>query len=119
MPPLAPPPRPPQMMHNKYLGEGVGGVGGGGGGNVCMKTWMAVYEKGLFDISGDKSFLRGGGGKCTLLPPPLNEILLLDFYMYIHHRHRYCGLCSRRNRIPYMASENSSMAGAGDPGLNQ
>ena len=32
MPPLAPPPRPPQMMHNKYLGEGVGGVGGGGGG---------------------------------------------------------------------------------------
>ena len=33
-----------------------------------MKTHLAVYEDGLFDLRGGKVFLRGG--KCPLSPPP-------------------------------------------------
>ena len=54
------------------------GKGGGGelhihvrkilGGN--MKTHVAVYEEGLLDLMGGKTFLRGGGQMPSLAPPP-------------------------------------------------
>ena len=46
-----------------------------------MKTHLAVYEEGLFDLRGGKTFLRGGGANA-----PLKETLTYFHvvYMYIH-----------------------------------
>ena len=38
-----------------------------------MKTHVAVYEEGLFDLRGGKTFLRGG--KCSLWPPKETVII--------------------------------------------
>ena len=49
-----------------------------------MKTRVAVYEEGLFDLRGDKTFLRGG--KCPLSPPPQKKPcsnVSRVMYMYI------------------------------------
>ena len=55
---------------------------GGGGGQTAhkrnlggnMKTSLAVYEEGLFDLRGAKRFK--GGGKCPLSPTPCKGTLV-------------------------------------------
>ena len=74
-----------------FISESLTGGGGGGGGGKLhiyvreilggnMKTHVAVYEEGLFDLRGGKTFLRGD--KCPLSPPPPPPLKETLYTMY-------------------------------------
>ena len=45
-----------------------------------MKTHLVVYEEGLFDLRGGKTFLKGGGQMLPLTPSLKETLVLLHVY---------------------------------------